>query len=86
MSNNEMQSCMKKLRETAEAFDAALTEAKRAGLKVVVEPDGQGVAVKCFPPGAANDHDDGGEPMIVSANLNRRGKHTTSRAAAKCSI
>ena len=67
MSNNEMQSCMKKLRETAEAFAAALKEAKRAGLQVVVEPDGQGVAVKCFPLGASNDHDDGGEP-IVSAN------------------
>ena len=68
MSTNEMQSCMKKLRETAQAFAEALKEAKRAGLKVVVEPDGQGVAVKCFPPGAANDHDDGGEPMIVSSN------------------
>jgi hypothetical protein len=68
VSTNEMQSCMDDLRETAQAFAAALKQAKRAGLKVVVEQDGQGVAVKCFPPGAANDHDDGGEPIIVSSN------------------
>ena len=68
MPVEEMQSRMKKLREAAEAFAVALQEAKRAGLHVVVEPDGQGVALKCFPPGAANDHDDGGEPLIISPN------------------
>jgi hypothetical protein len=64
----ETQACRDKVEKTAEAFSAALKDAKRAGLHVTIEPWGQGVAVKCWPIGPTHDYHDGGAPVIVSSN------------------
>ncbi len=66
MVTSEMQSCMKNLQDAAKKFTTALEDAKRAGLYVTIEPQGQGVSVKCGPPVPAHDHDDGGAPLLGS--------------------